>query len=53
MDPVWIALSMWPIFSLLCWVRKLEKLNFSHFFANLMILLTVAAIVVYATVNMV
>mmetsp|Transcript_31258 Transcript_31258/g.42484 ORF Transcript_31258/g.42484 Transcript_31258/m.42484 type:complete len:86 (+) Transcript_31258:750-1007(+) len=34
----------------LCWVRKIEKFNKTHIFADVMILVTLVSIIIYASV---
>ena len=44
---LWFAMMCFVIFSLLCWVRKIEVFSATHIFANFMIVLTVIVIVYY------
>ena len=44
----WFALIEFVIFSLLCWIRKIEKLNFTHIFADIMIVITLLTVFSFA-----
>ena len=39
------------VYTPLCWVRRLEKLNWTHIFAILIILATVVVIVVFTSIK--
>jgi hypothetical protein len=45
----WVACAL---FSLLCFVRKIEIFAATHLFADVMIVLTMLTIVVYGIINM-
>ena len=47
-NPNWFALIEFVVFSLLCWIRKIEKLNFTHIFADVMIVITIITVFAYA-----
>lgn len=51
-SPNSIAYVQWVVFSLLCFVRKIEKFAVTHVFADVMILITVITCVVFGAINL-
>lgn len=47
-----IAFFAWILFSLLCFVRKIEKFAFFHIFADFIIVITLLVCVTYGALNM-
>lgn len=43
----WIALGCWVVFTLLSFVRKIEKFAATHIFADVMILITLITVFIY------
>ena len=50
-DPNYIAATSFVVFTLLCFVRKIEKFAITHLFADTMIVLTLVVVVVFGVKN--
>lgn len=46
-----LAIGCWLMFTLLCYVRKIEKFAVTHIFADVMILVTIIIVIVYGVIN--
>jgi amino acid permease len=51
-DPNYFALMCFILFTLLCFVRKIEVFASTHVFADVMIALTLVVVVVYGCIEM-
>ena len=49
---VWLAFMFYILFSLLCFIRKIEIFAWTHVFADSMIVITILVIVVYGAMNL-